>query len=120
MQLRKLQKEQQKQIDETGYVTMYDGTTVKVGKVKVEKSSLTKVQKSISDDIRKSMDKADLSVIKMSVQSDDKSLNKAKATLEGFYASVARTAERQSQKRADAENVQSSRCTSSTRSAKTV
>ena len=49
------------------------------------------------------MDKADLSVIKMSVQSDDKSLNKAKATLEGFYTSVARTAERQSQKRADAE-----------------
>lgn len=101
--VKKAAKEQQKQIDETGYVTMYDGTTVKVGKVKVEKSSLTKAQKSVSDDIRKSMDKADLSVIKMSVQSDDKSLNKAKATLEGFYASVARTAERQSQKRADAE-----------------
>lgn len=101
--VKKAAKEQQKQIAETGYVTMYDGTTVKVGKVKVEKSSLTKVQKSVSDDIRKSMDKADLSVIKMSVQSDDKSLNKAKATLEGFYASVARTAERQSQKRADAE-----------------
>lgn len=101
--VKKAAKEQQKQIAETGYVTMYDGTTVKVGKVKVEKSSLTKAQKSVSDDIRKSMDKADLSVIKMSVQSDDKSLNKAKATLEGFYASVARTAERQSQKRADAE-----------------
>ena len=101
--VKKAAKEQQKQIAETGYVTMYDGTTVKVGKVKVEKSSLTKVQKRVSDDIRKSMDKADLSVIKMSVQSDDKSLNKAKATLEGFYASVARTAERQSQKRADAE-----------------
>lgn len=102
-EVKKAAKEQQKQIAETGYVTMYDGTTVKVGKVKVEKSSLTKAQKSVSDDIRKSMDKADLSVIKMSVQSDDKSLNKAKATLEGFYASVARTAERQSQKRADAE-----------------
>jgi len=101
--VKKAAKEQQKQFAETGYVTMYDGTTVKVGKVKVEKSSLTKAQKSVSDDIRKSMDKADLSVIKMSVQSDDKSLNKAKATLEGFYASVARTAERQSQKRADAE-----------------
>lgn len=101
--VKKAAKEQQKQIAETGYVTMYDGTTVKVGKVKVEKSSLTKAQKSVSDDIRKSMDKADLSVIKMSVQSDDKSLNKAKATLEDFYASVARTAERQSQKRADAE-----------------
>lgn len=99
-EVKKAAKEQQKQIAETGYVTMYDGTTVKV---KVEKSSLTKVQKRVSDDIRKSMDKADLSVIKMSVQSDDKSLNKAKATLEGFYASVARTAERQSQKRADAE-----------------
>ncbi len=101
--VKKAAKEQQKQIAETGYVTMYDGTTVKVGKVKVEKSSLTKVQKSVSDDIRKSMDKADLSVIKMSVQSDDKSLNKAKATLEGFYTSIARTAERQSQKRADVE-----------------
>lgn len=101
--VKKAAKEQQKQIAETGYVTMYDGTTVKVGKVKVEKSSLIKAQKSVSDDIWKSMDKADLSVIKMSVQSDDKSLNKAKATLEGFYASVARTAERQSQKRADAE-----------------
>jgi SLT domain-containing protein/vacuolar-type H+-ATPase subunit H len=101
--VKKAAKEQQKQIAETGYVTMYDGTMVKVGKVKVEKSSLTKVQKSVSDDIRKSMDKADLSVIKMSVQSDNKSLNKAKDTLEGFYASIARTAERQSQKRADAE-----------------
>lgn len=101
--VKKAAKEQQKQIAETGYVTMYDGTMVKVGKIKIEKSSLTKVQKSVSDDIRKSMDKADLSVIKMSVQSDDKSLSKAKDTLEGFYASIARTAERQSQKRADAE-----------------
>ncbi|WP_334117251.1 phage tail tape measure protein [Ligilactobacillus sp.] len=100
--VKKAAKEQQKQIAETGYV-MYDGTMVKVGKVKIEKSSLTKAQKSVSDDIRKSMDKADLSVIKMSVQTDDKSLNKAKATLEGFYTSIARTAEKQSQKRADAE-----------------
>lgn len=101
--VKKAAKEQQKQIAETGYVTMYDGTTVKVGKVKVEKSSLTKAQKSLVRDITKTMDKADLSVLKMSVQTDDASLSKAKKNLEGFYSSILKTAEKQSQKRADAE-----------------
>ena len=49
------------------------------------------------------MDKADLSVLKMSVQTDDASLSKARKNLEGFYSSILKTAEKQSQKRADAE-----------------
>lgn len=64
---------------------------------------MAKAQKSIVRDITKTMDKADLSVLKMSVQTDDASLSKARKNLEGFYSSILKTAEKQSQKRADAE-----------------
>ena len=49
------------------------------------------------------MDEADLAVLQMSVKVDDKSLNKSKKKLEGFYHSILKTAQEQSEKRASAE-----------------
>lgn len=90
-------KKSNEEMKKEGYVVNANGAMV------VEKSSLAKAQKSIVRDITKTMDKADLSVLKMSVQTDDASLSKARKNLEGFYSSILKTAEKQSQKRADAE-----------------
>ena len=86
-----------------GYVVTADNMVVKVKNVKTDKSSLSRAQKSIIRDLNKTMDKADLAVLQMSVKVDDKSLNKSKKALEGFYHSILKTAQEQSEKRASAE-----------------
>lgn len=86
-----------------GLVVTPDGMVVKVKDVKTDKSSLDKAQKKVVKDLNKTMDKADLAVLQMSVKVDDKSLNKSKKALEGFYHSILKTAQEQSEKRASAE-----------------
>ena len=86
-----------------GYVVTADNMVVKVKNAKTDKSSLSRVQKSIIRDLNKTMDKADLAVLQMSVKLDSKSLAKSKKELEDFYHSILKTAQEQSEKRAAAE-----------------
>ncbi|WP_278915715.1 hypothetical protein [Ligilactobacillus agilis] len=86
-----------------GLVVTSDGMVVKVKDVKTDKSSLDKAQKKVVKDLNKTMDKADLAVLQMSVKLDSKSLAKSKKELEDFYHSILKTAQEQSEKRAAAE-----------------
>ena len=96
-------KEANKQISKQNYVITSNGVTMGIKEVKVKKSSLNKAQKSIVRDLNKTMDKTDLAAIKMSVKTDKKSLDKSANELKKYYASILKTAQTQSKKRADSE-----------------
>ncbi len=96
-------KEANKQISKQNYVITSNGVTMGIKEVKIKKSSLTKAQKSIVRDLNKTMDKTDLAAIKMSVKTDKKSLDKSADELKKYYASILKTAQTQSKKRADSE-----------------
>lgn len=96
-------KKANKQISKQNYVITSNGVTMGIKEVKVKKSSLTKAQKSIVRDLNKTMDKTDLASIKMSVKTDKKSLDKSADELKKYYASILKTAQTQSKKRADSE-----------------
>ena len=96
-------KKAQKKVSKNEMLISTSGATVNFTGVKVSKSSLTKAQKSIVRDLNKTMDKTDLAAIKMSVKTDKKSLDKSADELKKYYASILKTAQTQSKKRADSE-----------------